>query len=201
MDRQLYSWWKRAYFGLKHCGTDSGPEGQSLVRVQFHWLPQLAKDTMLEQNAAGFRKQLETTRTAPEIENIMAVRASGQPVRSGDIFLIPVSSEDAPELAYALSLLWFFNCIAGLTGTADDLELEENDGLDSISTSLKCCSQWSDREAGYQEEIEARQFLRQRLGFYDSDDDGERSRVKEDITAWLDDIYPAEDRHFMLESW
>ncbi|KAK0613948.1 hypothetical protein B0T14DRAFT_290883 [Immersiella caudata] len=129
LNPQLHAWWGKAYFGLKCLGILPDNE-ESLVRVQFVWMPRVASIWREDDRDEDELRAYLTNDRSPLVEQgVAAFHLSGRPLSTGDIFDIPVAKADAKKMKMAFDLQWAMIRIAALTGGADvdDALIEDDD--------------------------------------------------------------------------
>ena len=130
LNPQLHVWWGKAYFGLKCLGILPDKE-ESLVRVQFVWMPRVASMWREDdRDEDELRAYLTNDRSPLVKQGVAAFHLSGRPLSTGDIFDIPVAKADAKKMKMAFDLQWAMIRIAALTGGADvdDAWIGDDDG-------------------------------------------------------------------------
>lgn len=127
LNRQLHFWWRQCLFAFKYIELDvamSTPEVTVLV-VQFHWLPKLAKGKTLTLDKESIQEFLGSTAGA-QGGTRRVFGKSNHLVKTGDTFRINVPAEDAGKMKRALEVQWALLRIACLSGGAEALELDDD---------------------------------------------------------------------------
>ncbi|KAK3349758.1 hypothetical protein B0T25DRAFT_548883 [Lasiosphaeria hispida] len=126
---QLHIWWGNASFGFKCLGILPSRTGnESLIRVQFHWMPRAIALWRQDQRDEHDLRIKTTNDRSPLVEQgVAAFRLSARPLTTGDIFDIPIVTEDAKKVEMASDLQWALIRIAALSGAADVDEVGAED--------------------------------------------------------------------------
>jgi hypothetical protein len=131
LNPQMHVWWGKAYFGFKYLGIlPSETDGESLISVQFYWMPRAIPWQRDQRNQDEIGRNLTNNRSPFFSRGVAGLRLTGRPVISGDIFNIRVAAADAQKMAMAFKLQWALIRIAAMTGAADvDTVGPGDDGL------------------------------------------------------------------------
>ena len=118
---QLHVWWGKVYFGLKCLGIlPTDKPNEALVRVQFFWMPKVTTLWRRDDRDVEKLQHYVTNEQSPFADKgVAALRLSGRPVKTGDVFDIPVAKNDARKMKMAVDLQWALTLIASMSGAAD----------------------------------------------------------------------------------
>jgi len=121
LNPQLHVWWGKAYFGFKCRGIfPSERNEESLVRVQFSWMPKATKSWQKDdRNEGKLRAHLSNDQSPLADDGVVAFYPSARPVTTGDTFDIPVAEPDGKKMKMAFDIQWALIRLAALTGAAD----------------------------------------------------------------------------------
>ncbi|KAK3349395.1 hypothetical protein B0T25DRAFT_547922 [Lasiosphaeria hispida] len=89
----------------------SHTDNESLVRVQFHWMPRaiaLWRQDQRDEHDLGI--QITSDRSPLVEQGVAAFRLSARPLTTDDIFDTPVVTEDAKKMKLAFDLQWALMC-------------------------------------------------------------------------------------------
>ncbi|KAK5651130.1 hypothetical protein OQA88_13247 [Cercophora sp. LCS_1] len=121
LNPQLRVWWGKAYFGFKCRGIfPSERNEESLVRVQFSWMPKTTKSWQQDdRNEGKLRAHLSNDQSPLADDGVVAFYPSARPVTTGDTFDIPVAEPDGKKMKMAFDIQWALIRLTALTGAAD----------------------------------------------------------------------------------
>ncbi|EHK23923.1 uncharacterized protein TRIVIDRAFT_67567 [Trichoderma virens Gv29-8] len=142
LDRQLRAWWAEGYFALKYLETIQKSEIESIVQIQFYWMPRNGLDYGRE--CSIHQDVVERMLcTAPGRDGFTGgTTKSGQSLETGQIFEIIVSPEEAPKMRLVIDTQWAMIRLAALSGAVghmDRLDKEYIDPWDEDDEHFKEC--------------------------------------------------------------
>ncbi|RSL64831.1 hypothetical protein CEP53_003923 [Fusarium sp. AF-6] len=126
---QMQAWWRKARFGLKCLGYRPSAEDESVVTLQFNWMPRSAMkptdEMTLQGKDSGFDRMVNSVESfwqggSIPISAEFGQIKSGVPLISGHLIEIEMPSSDAPLFKAMIDFQWAMIVVAALSGAADD---------------------------------------------------------------------------------
>ncbi|RSM14632.1 hypothetical protein CEP52_001163 [Fusarium oligoseptatum] len=151
LNMQMHAYWREARFGLECLGYRPGAEGESVVTLQFNWMPRSAMKPTDEMNLQG--KDSDFDRMVNSVESFwqggsiptsaeLGQIKSGVPLISGHLIEIEMPSSDAPLFKAMIDFQWAMVVVAALSGAADD-----EDSFDTYLRTMEWVEEQKSRNA------------------------------------------------------
>ncbi|KAJ4307708.1 hypothetical protein N0V84_012543 [Fusarium piperis] len=140
LDMQMHNWWAQARFGFKCLGVRPTTKDESVITLQFNWMPRSAMNPTdqitLQGQDNGFDGMVEGVKAfhqqgrsipSPQEFGKTAARSSGAPILSGDLIDIKMLSSEAPLFKAMIDFQWAMIVVAALSGAPEPPKLPLND--------------------------------------------------------------------------
>ncbi|EEU40443.1 uncharacterized protein NECHADRAFT_76718 [Fusarium vanettenii 77-13-4] len=145
LDMQMQTWWSKARFGLKCLGLRTTTKDESVVTLQFNWMPQSAMKPTDQMTLQGrdndFDRMVKSARAFYEggsfpspqefgtMAALSAASASAAPILSGDLVEVKMLSSETHLFKAMIEFQWAMIVVAAFSGAGEpELLLGDGDG-------------------------------------------------------------------------
>lgn len=127
----LHSFWGKCLFAIKCLGIIPSDDKNSIVQLQFHWMPrniQRHNDLIQPPCKDAVQELMEGLNTRQDTIPGFSVfkNDSARELETGETFDILLEKEDAEKMKIVLDVQWAVIRLSALSGAAGDWDLEEN---------------------------------------------------------------------------
>ncbi|KAL2692104.1 hypothetical protein Neosp_002509 [[Neocosmospora] mangrovei] len=163
LNLQLHHWWGKARFGLKCLGCRTTTKDESVVTLQFNWMPQSAMKPTDQMTLQGrdndFDRMVKSARDfyeggsfpSPEefgtIAALSASSASAAPILSGDLVEVKMLSSETHLFKAMIEFQWAMIVVAAFSGAGEPELLLGDDDSDSDQPDLRTMKWVEDQQS------------------------------------------------------